>query len=59
MATTIAAGAAALILSANMSLTPAQVKQKLIDDSAKDRINMNDLVTLSITATPNRLVYVV
>ena len=58
MATPIVAGAAALILSANMSLTPAQVKQKLIDDSTKDRIIMDNLPPSSRTVTPNKLVYV-
>ncbi|XP_065902782.1 aqualysin-1-like [Dysidea avara] len=58
MATPIVAGAAAILLSADMSLTPAQVKQKLISDSAKNRIDMRDIRPTSRTVTPNRLLYV-
>ena len=58
MATSIVAGAAAILLSADMSLTPEQVKQKLIDDSTKNRIDMRDIRPTSRTVTPNRLLYV-
>ena len=58
MATPIVAGAAAIILSADMSLTPAEVKQKLIDQSTKGTIIMKGIPPSSTIATPNRLVYV-
>ena len=58
MATPIVAGAAAILLSADMSLTPVQVKQKLINDSTKNRIDMRDIRPTSRTVTPNRLLYV-
>ena len=58
MATPIVAGAVAILLSANKSLTPAEVKQKLIDQSSRDKIDMRDIPLSSRRATPNRLLYV-
>ena len=58
MATPIVAGAVAILLSANMSLSPKQVKQKLIDESTKNMIDMKDITPSSRAATPNRLLYV-
>ncbi|XP_065900631.1 uncharacterized protein [Dysidea avara] len=58
MATPIVAGAVALLLSADMSLTPVEVKQKLIDQSTKDKIDMRDITPSSRSITPNKLVYV-
>ena len=58
MATPIAAGAAAILLSADMSLTPVEVKQQLIDQSTKDTINMRDITPSSRSITPNKLVYI-
>ena len=58
MATPIVAGAAAIFLSADMSLTPAEVKQKSIDQSTEGVIDMRDIPPSSRSVTPNKLVYV-
>ena len=56
MATPIVSGAAAIIWTANMSLTQAQVKEKLIAQSTKDVLDFSQLVPSQRRVTPNRLV---
>ena len=59
MATPIVAGAAAILLSVNMTLTPKEVKQKLIDQSTKDVLNFGVIPQPSLRDdTPNRLLWV-
>lgn len=52
MATPHVAGAAAVMLSRNNSLTPAQVQERLINDSTKDAVRGLK------GSTPNRLLYI-
>ena len=55
MATPHAAGYAAIVLSGNPDLTPAQVKQQMIDDATKDALSIQ---SGNVEDTPNRLLYV-
>ena len=57
MATPIVSGAAAIIWSEDMSLTQAQVKEKLISQSTKDVLDFSQLAPSQRRVTPNRLVY--
>ena len=57
MATPIVSGAAALIWSEDMSLTQAQVKEKLISQATKDVLDFSELAPSQRRVTPNRLVY--
>ena len=56
MATPIVSGAAAIIWTANMSLTQAEVKEKLIAQSTKDVLDFSQLAPSQRSVTPNRLV---
>ena len=56
MATPIVSGAAAIIWTANMSLTQAQVKEQLIAQSTKDVLDFSQLAPSQRRVTPNRLV---
>ena len=55
MATPHVAGAAAIMLSKNPNLTPQQVKERMIEQSTKDAI---DIEFGDVQNTPNRLLYV-
>ena len=57
MATPIVSGAAAIVWTANMSLTQAEVKKQLISQSTKDVLDFTQLVPSQRRVTPNRLVY--
>ena len=57
MATPIVSGAAAIIWSNDISLTQAQVKEKLISQSTKDILDFSDLTPSQRMVTPNKLVY--
>ena len=56
MATPIVSGAAAIIWTANMSLTQAEVKEKLLAQSTKDVLDFSQLAPSQCRVTPNRLV---
>lgn len=58
MATPIVSGAAALLLQKNSSLTPAQIKNKLIANSIKDALSYSSLEFTLHSTTPNRLLKV-
>ena len=58
MATPIVAGAAALLLERNSSLTPADIKKTLISNSLKNYLNYNSLASSLRFTTPNRLVHI-
>ena len=58
MATPIVSGVVAMLLEEDPSLTPEQVKEKLIKRSTKDVLDFGQLPADGRRATPNRLVYV-
>ena len=57
MATPIVAGAAAIVWSEDMSLTHAQVKEKLLSQSIEGVLDFSQLAPSQRTVTPNRFVY--
>ena len=57
MATPIVSGTAAIIWSDDMSLTQAQIKEKLISQATKDVLDFSELAPSQRRVTPNRLVY--
>ena len=57
MATPIVAGAAAIVWSEDMSLTHAQVKEKLLLQSIEGVLNFTQLAPSQRIVTPNRFVY--
>lgn len=58
MAAPHAAGYAAIVLSKNPQLTPAQVMEKMIEQSTKGEIVMSRIESMRSHETPNRLLYV-
>ena len=58
MATPLVAGVAAIHLQRQPLLTPAQVKQKIIDDSCKNVLDFTDLLSSLKSSTPNRLLHI-
>ena len=58
MATPIVAGAVAMLLEEDPSLTPQQIKEELINRSTKNVLDFNQLPTKARSLTPNRLVYI-
>ena len=58
MATPLVAGAAALLLQRNPSLTPSSVRQRLISDSCSNTLNFANLAENLRSSTPNKLLHV-
>ena len=58
MATPIVSGAVAMLLEEDPSLTPQEVKEKLIMQSTKDVLDLGSLPTGAQSTTPNCLVHV-
>ena len=58
MAAPIVAGAAALLLEGDSSLTPADIKKILISNSLKNVLDYSNLAPNLINTTPNRLVQI-
>ena len=58
MATPIVSGVVAMLLEEDPSLTPQQVKDKLIMQSTKNILDLGSLPTDAESTTPNRLVHV-
>jgi hypothetical protein len=58
MATPIVAGAAAMLLEKNPSLTPADIKDRLIKNSIKGTLNFANLHSDLRSSTANRLLYI-
>lgn len=58
MAAPHAAGYAAIVLSSNPRMTPAEVMAKMIEQSTKDHVSMSRIASMHSHSTPNRLLYV-
>ena len=59
MATPLVSGAVAIILGRQPQLTPAEVHQRVIDDSIKDALDFTPFVDSTLLdTTPNRRLYV-
>jgi subtilisin family serine protease len=58
MAAPHVAGYAAIVLSENPRMTPAEVKAKMITQSTKDCVMMSSIAGMGSHSTPNRLLYV-
>ena len=58
MATPIVSGSVAIHLQKNPKLTPSQVKDKIIQDSLKNKLNYDGMIDALKNLTSNRLLYV-
>ena len=58
MAAPHAAGYAAIVMSHNPRMTAAEVKEKMMRQSTKDKMMMSTIASISSHKTPNRLLYV-
>lgn len=58
MAAPHVAGYAAIVLSQNPSMSPAEIKAKMIGQSTKGKILMSVIAATRVHTTPNRLLYV-